>query len=278
MKSFQELREKTLTPAEKKKREEIAKAMEKDNPDMPMDKKMAIATAQAKKVAEAKGTGVKKFVKNMRVAKTSNPDMKGTVVKGGDNLKKQVEVEWDSGKTTMTDGKYIMSIKKNESVEEARKYRTPTAAEIEADKKKGSKGKSRPSITPKSASDKLYKNLRGGLKSEALSPSQRAQRDAKRAMGSKKEVDPADIDTVATKDDEKGAKFNIVNQLRKAADSEKPFEIQFADGKKGKVTQKDAAKVLRGWESLRKPMDKEKFQKVAGSSLASLKRIMSAIK
>lgn len=52
MKSFKQLREKTLTPAEKKKREEIAKAIEKDEPDMPMDKKMAIATAQAKKVAE----------------------------------------------------------------------------------------------------------------------------------------------------------------------------------------------------------------------------------
>ena len=44
--------EKTLTPAEIKKREEIAKAMERDDPDMPMDKKMAIATATAKKVAE----------------------------------------------------------------------------------------------------------------------------------------------------------------------------------------------------------------------------------
>ena len=52
MKTLRELREKTLTPAEKKKREEIAKAMEKDNPDMPMDKKMAIATATAKRVAE----------------------------------------------------------------------------------------------------------------------------------------------------------------------------------------------------------------------------------
>ena len=51
--SFQQLIEKTLTPAEKKKREEIAKAMEKDNPDMPMDKKMAIATATAKRVAES---------------------------------------------------------------------------------------------------------------------------------------------------------------------------------------------------------------------------------
>ena len=44
--------EKTLTPAEKKKREEIAKAMERDNPGMDMRKKMAIATWQAKKVAE----------------------------------------------------------------------------------------------------------------------------------------------------------------------------------------------------------------------------------
>ena len=44
--------EKTLTPAEKKKREEIAKAMERDNPGMDMSRKMAIATATAKRVAE----------------------------------------------------------------------------------------------------------------------------------------------------------------------------------------------------------------------------------
>jgi len=48
-----DLDEKTLTAAEKKKREEIAKAMERENPDMPMAQKMAIATAQAKKVAES---------------------------------------------------------------------------------------------------------------------------------------------------------------------------------------------------------------------------------
>ena len=45
--------EKKLTPAEIKKREEIARAIERDNPNMPMSKKMAIATAQAKKVAES---------------------------------------------------------------------------------------------------------------------------------------------------------------------------------------------------------------------------------
>jgi len=46
------LGEKKLTDAELKKREEIAQAMERDNPGMDMGKKMAIATAQAKKVAE----------------------------------------------------------------------------------------------------------------------------------------------------------------------------------------------------------------------------------
>ena len=58
MKTFQKLKsnlvEKHLTSGEKKKREEIAQAIHRDNPGMPMAKKMAIATAQAKKVAEAK--------------------------------------------------------------------------------------------------------------------------------------------------------------------------------------------------------------------------------
>ena len=47
------LGEKTLTPAEMKKREEIAQAMERENPGMDKSKKMAIATAQAKRVAES---------------------------------------------------------------------------------------------------------------------------------------------------------------------------------------------------------------------------------
>lgn len=46
------LDEKKLTPAELKKREEVAKAIKRENPRMPMAKKMAIATATAKKVAE----------------------------------------------------------------------------------------------------------------------------------------------------------------------------------------------------------------------------------
>lgn len=51
------LEEKTLTPAEKKKREEVAKAIERENPGMPMGMKMAIATKTAKRVAEQAYTG-----------------------------------------------------------------------------------------------------------------------------------------------------------------------------------------------------------------------------
>jgi hypothetical protein len=52
VKEESELEEKTLTKAEMKKREEIAQAIERDTPSMPMAKKMAIATATAKRVAE----------------------------------------------------------------------------------------------------------------------------------------------------------------------------------------------------------------------------------
>ena len=45
--------EKTLTSAEMKKRNEVAKSIKRDNPDMPMDKKMAIATSVAKKAVES---------------------------------------------------------------------------------------------------------------------------------------------------------------------------------------------------------------------------------
>lgn len=50
---------------------------------------------------------------------------------------------------------------------ESRKYRAPTAAEIEADKKKDKKG-NRPSISHKSATKKVYGNMMGGLKKESV--------------------------------------------------------------------------------------------------------------
>ena len=48
----EEIEERTLTDAELKKREEVAKAIERENPGIDKSKKMAIATATAKKVTE----------------------------------------------------------------------------------------------------------------------------------------------------------------------------------------------------------------------------------
>ena len=73
-----EIEEKTLTKAEMKKREEVAKAMERENPGMPMGKKMAIATATAKKVAEAKAHTVPKTEKEKDLAALAAPHDKIT--------------------------------------------------------------------------------------------------------------------------------------------------------------------------------------------------------
>lgn len=73
-----EIEEKTLTKAEMKKREEVAKAIERDQPEMPMGKKMAIATATAKKVAEAKAHTVPKTAKEKSLAALAAPHDKIT--------------------------------------------------------------------------------------------------------------------------------------------------------------------------------------------------------
>ena len=70
------LGERHLSPAELKKREEIAKAIAKNNPDMPMAKKMAIATAQAKKsVKEA----VEPLLQSADIAKYKTDDTESEI-------------------------------------------------------------------------------------------------------------------------------------------------------------------------------------------------------
>ena len=104
-----ELIEKKLTPAEIKKREEIAKAIEKDNPDMPMDKKMAIATAKAKEVAEKKDSPKdfeKKVVKTINIMKKypANKNKSDAVLRKGaikyltqgEQVKEKIKTKQDS--------------------------------------------------------------------------------------------------------------------------------------------------------------------------------------
>jgi len=80
------------------------------------------------------------------------------------------------------------------------------------------------------------------------------------------EIDPADIDTSATDDDIKSADKNILMQLRKSVSLRGQHPVEFLDKKKIKIPQKIAQAALTKYSSLKKPVDKEKFQsKIAKS-------------
>jgi hypothetical protein len=106
-----DLKEKTLTPAEKKKREEIAQAIKRDDPRMPMDKKMAIATATAKRVAEAAPKIKGDFFKQQRQKDAEHAKAIGVSVKTGRKLPKK----------TMTSTQRSMASMRNEEVNELSK-------------------------------------------------------------------------------------------------------------------------------------------------------------
>lgn len=85
-------------------------------------------------------------------------------------------------------------------------------------------------------------------------------------------------DVSATDDDRKAADKNIIVQLRRVSDLPKGGEVEFKNGKKTKVSQKDAKKLLKGFDGLRKGPDKERFQKMAGQDPSGLKRVMNLVK
>lgn len=105
----------------------------------------------------------------------------------------------------------------------------------------------------------------------------RAKRDAMRAMG-KRGKDSADIDMDATDDDRKAASKNVLMQIRKASDLPKGGEIEFPDsGKKGKISQDDAKKISKLFDLLKKPQDKEKFQKVISKDLKGIQTLLKRL-
>jgi len=199
MKESAELEEKTLTPAELKKREEIARAMERDNPDMPMGKKMAIATAQAKKVAEeveeldegmlssiagklAKSTGVTpKDVANSTIS-ALNKKAPGTVMHGHPNFSKFKQAVHDhisaakDAEEAMkrSSDSHIMSLAKKHFTEEVSldeissmahaKYRDAARKDIAAN----ARGMGNGSKDVDAAMDKIDKRVQGLSTSSAL--------------------------------------------------------------------------------------------------------------
>lgn len=83
-----------------------------------------------------------------------------------------------------------LDVKLDEALDE--KYRAPTKAEIEADKKKDRAGKKRPSVTAKSVNKKLYGKMMGGLKKEELDEISRSTTPMNKKFG--KTVDPKKFD------------------------------------------------------------------------------------
>ncbi len=94
---------------------------------------------------------------------------------------------------------------------------------------------------------------------ETMDESSKAKRDAMRAMG-RRGVDPADVDEPkANAKDQELAKKNIVMQLRRSKDSRGNVDLEFKDGKKQKVDSKVVDTLLKAYDMIRKPRDKEKF-------------------
>ena len=114
-----------------------------------------------------------------------------------------------------------------------------------------------------------------GLKEEVELDEASARADAKRAMRKDKEVDPADVDDIATDDDVKAASKNIMMQMRKVISLRGNFKVEFGDKKKMKIDPKIARAVQDKYDSIKRPMDKQKFTNTVSKSykdmLAALK-------
>ena len=104
----------------------------------------------------------------------------------------------------------------------------------------------------------------------------RARRDAMKDMP-KQGKDSADDDIEANDDDRKAASKNVLMQIRKASDLPKGGAIEFEGGKKGKISQDDAKKISKLFDILKKPSDKQKFQKVISKDLRSIQALIKRL-
>ena len=124
--------------------------------------------------------------------------------------------------------------------------------------------------------DRIHKQF--GMSSYSMIDESRARRDAMRSMRNDPDFQPKGFkDITATDADRKAASKNVLMQIRKATDLPKGGEIEFPSGKKGKISQADAKKVDKMFNVLKKPQDKEKFQKVISKDLNSIKNLLKRL-
>jgi hypothetical protein len=101
-----------------------------------------------------------------------------------------------------------------------------------------------------------------------------ALRDLKRDPDFKNELDKPD--ERATAADVGASKFNPITQLRKVLDTGSGT-ITFANKKSIKLKGDEADKILKGFDLLKKPNDKVKFQNLIGRSPEDLKKILKLV-
>lgn len=110
-------------------------------------------------------------------------------------------------------------------------------------------------------------------KSESMS---RAKADAMRDMGKRKDKDD-DGYGVATKDDRKAADKNVVMQIRKVTDLQRPAQIELRNGKKVMLKPADAKMMMKKFDAIRKPQDRLKVQTAMNDkkmTVQGLKRLL----
>lgn len=299
--------ERKLTDAEMDKREKVAKAIEKDNPDMPMGKKMAIATNVAKGVQmendEYDNEGGM-ALSQLRTAKSAVEDLMSSI-KEMDNLPEWVQSKLTKAVDYMDSVRDYMASEEGEEpvneINDARNAELKRQAKAKAKKSKldlVSKQKKQAIDRLKSQkrtakmggdiakdseemkrlnktyADKVQKIMQEENVDESMA---RARADARRHMGGRgaqRGMAPLkkDVDNDATDGDRKAASKHIIQQLRKAADLPNGAEVEFKNGK-GKVDRRSAQMVLQKYLAMKKPMDKEKFQ-ASIKSLADVKKIL----
>ena len=134
---FSVVSERKLTDAEMDKREKVAKAIEKDNPDMPMGKKMAIATNVAKGVQmendEYDNEGGM-ALQQLKVAKDAAMEL-CDIIKKDDNLP-----EWVQSKLTKAVD-YMDSVRDYMSSKDAEEYVDESMARARADARRDMGGR-----------------------------------------------------------------------------------------------------------------------------------------
>jgi len=105
-----------------------------------------------------------------------------------------------------------------------------------------------------------------------------AKADAMRAIKRDRDFKQVkDVDVRATTADMKLAKKNPIVQLRKILDY-KGGTMEFLNKKKLKLKSDEADALLRGFDSLQKVQDKEKYQLLISKDPASLKKILKIVK